>query len=269
MVNAENEKQCYNEAMDTTEQNRAAWNKEAEKNNYWTRPVTKEEIENARCGNARFRILPDRDLPEKWTAGLKGRVLALASGGGQEGPLLAAMGCCVTVTDISDLQLERDRTTAKDAGLKLETVRCDLGDRFPFEDGVFDAVFNPISINFTPDAEHVWSECARVLKKGGTLITGFANPIMYMFDVPALEKGKMKIKYTLPFDSEKAYTKKQKKRIAEQGETMEFSHTLSSLIGGLCRAGFAITDLITGESDFEPVDSFVHDCYIALIAVRV
>lgn len=254
--------------MDIAEQNRLAWNREAEDNNFWTRPVTDEDIAEARKGHPHIRILPDDDLPSSWIKEMKGRTLALASGGGQEGPILAAMGCSVTVTDISERQLEHDRDTAEMAGLKLDTVRCDIGEEFPFEDGSFDSILNPISVNFTPDVLHVWSECARVLRKGGYLITGFANPIMYMFDVPALAKGKMRIKYTLPFDAEQAYSERQKEKLQRSGGTMEFSHTLSSLLGGLCQAGFVIKDVITGGSDFEPVDSFVHDCYMAVLAVR-
>lgn len=255
--------------MDIAEQNRQAWNREAEDNNFWTRPVTKEELKEAAQGRPRIRILPDEDLPPFWLEHMKGNTLALASGGGQEGPVLAAMGCNVTVTDISEVQLERDVETARSAALSLETVRCDLGKRFPFDDGYFDSVLNPISVNFTSDVLHVWRECARVLKTGGYLITAFANPVMYMFDVPKLEKGRMKIKYTLPFDAETAYSEKQKERLKKEGGTMEFSHTLSDLVGGLCRSGFAIRDVITGSSDFEPVDSFVHDCYMAVLAVRV
>jgi len=28
----------------------------------------------------------------------------------------------------------------------------------------------------------VWKECARVLKRGGVLLAGFVNPVLYLFD---------------------------------------------------------------------------------------
>ena len=255
--------------MDASEQNRLAWNKEASENNYWTRAVGEDELKEAREGRVKIRILPNEELPLSWLSEIKGKTLALASGGGQEGPLLAAMGSSVIVTDISDAQLERDREVASKYHLDLKCMQCDLGLPFPFEDNSFDSIINPISINFTPNAKHVWKECSRVLKKGGVLITAFANPVMYIFDVPSLAKGKMKIKYTLPFDADKAYTDKQKKKIQKDGETMEYSHTLNTLLGDLCKSGFIIKDLMTGGSDFEPVDSFIQDCYIALLATKV
>ena len=54
--------------------------------------------------------------------------------------------------------------------------------------------------------------------------------------------------------------------MAERGDTFEFSHSLDSLIGGLCATGFAIEDFYSDASGFEPVDSFVQDCYLAFLA---
>jgi 2-polyprenyl-3-methyl-5-hydroxy-6-metoxy-1,4-benzoquinol methylase len=55
-------------------------------------------------------------------------VLCLASGGGQQGPLLAAAGASVTVLDASPRQLEQDRAVAARDGLVIRTVEGDMAD---------------------------------------------------------------------------------------------------------------------------------------------
>ncbi len=255
--------------MGFIEDNREAWNAETKKGNFWTKAVSSEEIEEARKNGAYLRMLPDANLNTEWVKRVKGRVLVLAGGGGQQGPLLAAQGCSVTVLDISEEMLKRDEETAERNNLDLKTIQHDMQDLSIFEDEYFDAVVNPISINFIPSCQQVYREVARVLRKGGIFITSFANPIMYIFDVKALERGKMKIKYTLPFSSETSLSEKQKEKLRRDKDTFEFSHTLSELIGGLCKSGFIIEDMDSGLSAFEPVDSFVQDCYIALLATKV
>jgi 2-polyprenyl-3-methyl-5-hydroxy-6-metoxy-1,4-benzoquinol methylase len=52
------------------------------------------------------------EFQHKWFPPLKGAdVLCLASGGGQQGPILAATGANVTVFDNSPRQLEQDQRT--------------------------------------------------------------------------------------------------------------------------------------------------------------
>ncbi len=255
--------------MGFIEDNREAWNAETQKGNFWTKAVSSEEVKEAQKNGAYLRMLPEANLNQEWVKRVKGKVLVLAGGGGQQGPLLAAQGCSVTVLDISEEMLKRDEEVALRDNLDLKTIRHDMQDLSIFEEEYFDAVVNPISINFIPSCQQVYKEVSRVLKKGGVFITSFANPIMYIFDVKALERGKMKIKYTLPFSSETSLSEKQKEKLRKEKDTFEFSHTLSSLIGGVCKAGFVIEDMDSGLSAFEPVDSFVQDCYIALLAVKV
>lgn len=254
--------------MDTSKANRAAWNEEVARGNVWTRPVTREDIDKARGGEPRIQILPQRYLEGKWLEAVEGKVLALASGGGQQGPLLAAAGFDVTVTDLSEKQLENDRKVATRENLPLRTIQMDMSDPFPFASGFFDTIFNPVSINFVRDPYAVYSECSRVLRKGGVLITAFANPAMYIFDVKKLEKGKMKIRYTLPFSTSEALNEREKEKLIAQKDTFEYSHTFSSLFGALSESGFLIKDIITSGSEFEPIDSFLQDCYLAVLAVK-
>ncbi|WP_074364758.1 hypothetical protein [Clostridium sp. N3C] len=50
------------------------------------------------------------------------KVLCLASGGGQQGTIMTALGAKVTVFDNSFKQLEKDQFVAKSDGLTIKTV---------------------------------------------------------------------------------------------------------------------------------------------------
>ncbi len=73
------------------------------------------------------------------------KVLALISGGGQQGPVFAALGADITVLDITPAQLEKDRTVAKRENIKINLVQADMTENFPFEDGFFDLIFHPVA----------------------------------------------------------------------------------------------------------------------------
>jgi ubiquinone/menaquinone biosynthesis C-methylase UbiE len=100
-------------------------------------------------------------------------VLCLASGGGQQGPILAAAGANVTVFDNSPAQLKQDQLVAERESLSIGTVEGDAADLSAFADASFDLIFNPVSTVFMPDVRAVWKECYRVLHPGGILMTGF------------------------------------------------------------------------------------------------
>jgi len=69
---------------------------------------------------ARARTLLD---PAGWLPWRRfSKVLCLASGGGQQGPLFASLGYEVTVVDLAPEQLDRDRATARRYNLRLECV---------------------------------------------------------------------------------------------------------------------------------------------------
>ena len=108
-------------------------------------------------------------------------MLCLASGGGQQGPILSAAGADVTVFDNSPQQLAQDQMVANRDELNLQTIQGDMADLSAMESDRFDLVFHPCSNTFVPDVNPVWRECYRVLKKGGTMISGFCNPVLFLF----------------------------------------------------------------------------------------
>lgn len=231
--------------IDVAAQNRTAWNREsASGEGEWSQPVGHEIVERARHGEVRVILTPNRIVPLDWFGELAGaRVLGLASGGGQQVPVLAAAGAEVTSFDNSDEQLARDREVAQRDGLDLRFEQGDMMDLSRFEPESFDLVFNPVSTIFVPDVERVWQEVRRVLRPGGRLLTGVMNPAFYMFDHDAIEAGaEPVVKFPLPFDDTRHLDKVGlDKRIAAE-EHLEFSHTLDSLIGGLLRSGFLLRD---------------------------
>jgi SAM-dependent methyltransferase len=226
---------------DSYEYNRQAWNRQVQDGNRWTVGVDHDEVERARAGVVEIVLTPTKVVPDAWLGELQGAdVLCLASGGGQQGPLLAAAGANVTVFDASDEQLQRDREVAEREGLELRTVRGDMRDLGEFDDASFDLVVHPCSNCFVADIEPVWREAFRVLRSGGSLISGFNNPVSYCFDWDSVERGAPRLRHRLPYrDLDNLESPFVAKAVAA-GEPIEFSHTLEAQLGGQIAAGFAI-----------------------------
>ncbi|GIV76742.1 MAG: hypothetical protein KatS3mg050_1136 [Litorilinea sp.] len=125
--------------MDVRAYNRRAWDKAVERGSEWTVPVGPEVIAAARRGEWQIILTPTRPVPRHWfPADLRGcEILCLASGGGQQGPILAAAGASVTVLDNSPRQLAQDRRVARREGLSLRLVEGDMADLSPFPDASF------------------------------------------------------------------------------------------------------------------------------------
>jgi SAM-dependent methyltransferase len=230
--------------MDVVAYNRQAWNKEVETGNPWTIPVTSEQIGAARKGEWSLVLTPTIPVPRAWyPEEIPGcRVLCLASGGGQQGPILAAAGARVTVFDNSPAQLAQDRLVAERDRLELDTVQGDMADMSVFPPASFDLIFHPISNVFARRLQPVWDEAFRVLRPGGILLAGFMNPAMYIFDYEIMEnQGKLEVSYSLPYSDLESLPPEKLQRYLEGGHPLEYSHTLDDQIGGQLRAGFVLT----------------------------
>lgn len=226
--------------MDTTEFNRQAWNAIASSPKKWFVPASPDEISLARNGQPAIKVTATKNIPDDWLGHLSGkRILCLAGGGGHQGPLLAAAGARVTVADFSEAQLAIDRAVAEREHLRLNTVRCDM--RSLGAIGKFDCVINPCSLNFCPSVIPVWREAHRVLISGGTLITGFVNPVNYLFAAEPLMRGKFTVANRLPHVEGKIISESQ---IAPNipPTPVEYGHTLNDLLGGQTKVGFKICD---------------------------
>jgi SAM-dependent methyltransferase len=140
--------------MDHLQHNRDAWNRQTEEGCRWARPVGSELIRRARDGHPELILTPNRVVPQEWLGELRERdVLCLASGGGQQAPLLAAAGARVVSFDLSEEQLARDRLVAEREGLSLRCVPGDMADLSALGSACFDLIFHPISNVFVPELD--------------------------------------------------------------------------------------------------------------------
>jgi len=255
--------------MDVRKYNRDAWNQKAAEGNQWTVPVSHEVIERARDGVWEVLLTPTRPVPRDWFPNLQGAdVLCLASGGGQQGPILATAGANVTVFDNSNAQLERDRDVAEREGLTLATVEGDMRDLSVFAAESFDLVFHPCSNCFVPEILPIWQECFRVLRSGGSLLAGFVNPIRYIFDDERMENGSLEVRHAIPYSDLASLTEKERQEaVVGPGQPMEFGHSLEDQIGGQITAGFLVCGFFEDRCGPE-IDDPISRYLPTLIATR-
>jgi SAM-dependent methyltransferase len=204
--------------------------------------------------------------PRGWLGGdITGkRVLCLAAGGGRHGVLLAAAGARVTVVDVSPAMLALDRKLAQERGLELALVEASMDDLSALAEASFQIVIQPVSTCYLPDVVQVYHQVARAIVPGGIYISAHKQPASlqttfqeaasthpYVLTHPYYDKGPLP-----PAPAESWH---------REAGTLEFLHRWEELIGGLCRAGFVIEDLIEprhGNSS-EPPGSFGHrSCFV-------
>jgi len=244
--------------VDILQFNKEAWNKLVDAKDRWTVPVSREEIESARAGKWQVLLTPCKPVPRDWFPPMKDcNVLCLASGGGQQAPIFAAAGANVTSFDNSPKQLEQDQFVSKRDSLEIRTIEGDMADLSVFADESFNFIFNPASNCFIPDLKPVWNEAFRVLHKGGTMVTGFVNPIEYCFDSELAEKGIYHIKYSLPYSDLTSITKEERIRLYGPDEPVEFSHTLEEQISGQLEAGFYLMGFFEDFRDEERIKDYM------------
>lgn len=256
--------------MDIAGYNREAWAKEVAEGNKWTIPVGHEEITAARMGEWSLLLTPTKPVPRRWFGEVAGKkVLCLASGGGQQGPILAAAGAKVTVFDNCPDQLRRDREVAEREGLDISLKLGDMRDLSSFADASFDLVFHPVSNVFVDDVGSVWRGCFRVLREGGLLLSGMTNPIVYVFDLDLYdETGDLKPRYKIPYSDLDQLPKELLERRLAERQPLEWGHSLAQLLGGQIEAGFSIEGFYEDSSGWsELLDPYI-DTFIATKAVK-
>jgi ubiquinone/menaquinone biosynthesis C-methylase UbiE len=192
--------------------------------------------------------------------------LCLAAGGGQQAPILAALGAEVTVLDASPRQLAQDRFVAERDHLAIRLVEGDMADLSVFANASFELIVNPVSTIFVPEVAPIWRECYRVLQVGGALMTSFINPDEFVFDDSVLDnEGIFKVKHPLPYVEYETLDRETLEERMRNKDMFHFSHTMEAQLGGLTKVGFVITDFYEDrrpEEDGNPIRNFMPSYYV-------
>jgi SAM-dependent methyltransferase len=184
-------------------------------------------------------------------------VLCLACGGGQQSVAFALLGAKVTVFDLSEAQLQRDREAAAHYRLSVETIQGEMRDLSCLRKESFDIVYHGYSLGFVPDAREVFQQVATVIRRGGIYHFNCANPFFiglkgndwngegYVLKLPYVDGAEI-----ICEDQEWVYD-----RGASTGEQIpvpiEYRHRLSTIISGLVEQGFVILH-VSDYSDLYP-----------------
>ncbi|HEY5271160.1 MAG TPA: class I SAM-dependent methyltransferase [Anaerolineales bacterium] len=220
--------------------NRERWNALARANVEYSQPFLDFTREQAAEYIYRHGVLKD----------LNGKnVLCLASGGGQDSVAFGLLGADVTMLDLSDVQLERDRQAAEHHGLNIKTVQGDMRDLSTFSDNHFNIVWQVYSINFIPSVESVFREVWRVLKPSGVYFLQFANPFAIGIDEEKWD-GKAYPLNSLYIEGEDLSERFPQWDVVQPGGTSvkrdsphEFRHTLGTVLNTMAGNGFVLLGL--------------------------
>ena len=208
-------------------------------------------------------LTPTKFVPHSWFGDLKGKkVLGLASGGGQQMPVFAALGAECTVLDYSEKQLESERMVADREGYEIEIVRADMTKPLPFADETFDLIFHPVSNCYVEEVKPIFKECARILKHGGILLSGLDNGVNYLVD-----DDETMIVNTMPFNPLK--NEANRKQLEDSDCGMQFSHTIEEQIGGQLEAGLMLTHIYEDTNGEGRLHEMNIPCFLATRAVKL
>jgi SAM-dependent methyltransferase len=236
------------------EHNRRAWDALVARQQRFTTPARDDDIAQS----------PATVAHDTWLdGGVAGRrLLCLAAGGGRQIAFYAAAGADVTVVDISPQMLALDRQVATERGLNIRIVEASMDDLSALGTAAFDIVIQPVSSCYVPDVTRVYREVGRVTAPGGLYISQHKQPGSLQASVQPSPRGYELVE---PYYRSGPLPPVLGSPHREEG-TVEFLHRWEELIGGLCRAGFVIEDLL------EPVhadakaaaDTFAYrSCYVA------
>lgn len=214
------------------EQNRKAWDRLVDRRNRFARPASDQDCHDPLAAVDGLG----------WLGGnIEGKeLLCLAAGGGRQSAIYASAGARVTVVDISPGMLELDREVARERRLDIHVVEASMDDLRGLTPQSFDIAIHPVSTCYVPDVVKVFQQVARVLKGGGVYISQHKSPVSLQATIKPGDGG-----YVIqsPYYSKQAVPKVSGTSLREEG-CLEFVHRWEEIIGGMCRCGFVIEDLV-------------------------
>lgn len=214
------------------EHNRKAWDARVRNQASFTRPARDEDFREPLAAVDAVGWLGPSIVGQ--------RVLCLAGGGGRQSALYAAAGARVTVVDISAEMLALDRLVAAERGLEVRAIEASMDDLSVLPPASFEIVVQPVSTCYVPQVVEVYRQVARVIVPGGLYISQHKQPVSLQAALQPSGRG-----YEI---AEPYYRRGPLPPVApsphREGGTMEFLHRWEELLGGLCRCGFSIEDVI-------------------------
>jgi SAM-dependent methyltransferase len=250
---------------ETLRHNQVAWDRMAREVHPLARPASDAELESP---------LEQIDRVGWLSGGIRGwKVLCLAAGGGRHGPLYAAAGADVTVVDLSPAMLALDHEMARRKRLSLRTVETSMDNLSMFSEQQFDLIIHPVSTCYLPSISGLFEEIARVLRPGGLYISQHKQPINLQASLET-STGQYVVEHAYG-DPSPVTAASQPNALREPG-TREFVHSWTAILGGICRSGMVIEDVVEPDhSDRTSLPgTFGHRCtyippYIRLKARRI
>jgi len=211
--------------------NKQHWEKMVKEGCGFTRPwlnLSRDTIIQYARGQLESVPAPLNEIyPSNILADAEGKdILCLASGGGQQTAVFGLLGAQVTVVDLAEGQLERDREAAAHYGYHVTTIHADMRNLSSIDENSFDLVYQAPSMSYVPDVRQVYPEVARVLRTGGLYRVDACNPVAQFVDESWDGIG---YHITTPY-AERIYRR-------EDG-AIEYRHYLSDIFNGLLGAGF-------------------------------
>ncbi|HLQ40624.1 MAG TPA: class I SAM-dependent methyltransferase [Tetragenococcus sp.] len=214
----------------------------------WGQALSHEDYQKALAGQFELFLTPTVAVPKEWLANLKNKkVLGLASGGGQQGPILTALGAEVTIIDFSPQQIASEKAVAQREGYSIHAIQGDISQPLPFADHCFDLVVHPVANVYLKEIQPIWNEVARILKTGGELLAGLDNGINYIVD----EKEERVVNH-LPFNP--LENVEQMKQLEKGNDGVQFSHSIEEQIGGQLKAGLSLIDVYSDTNGIGRLD---------------
>ena len=236
---------------DVARYNTDRWDRLNQVNALFTRPHLDLDAESARQ-----QLDPDGRLGD-----VSGRrVLCLAGGGGRQSVAFALLGADVTVLDLSEAKLRRDRETTVHYNVAMRIEQDDMRDLSRFDDASFDLVWHPYTINFVPNARVVFRQVARIMRTSGKYTVMCANPFTSGLTTQDWTGNGYLLKRPYTDGAEITYEDEPwVYRHVEGADSVqpprEYRHTLNTMINGLAETGFVIlnvTEHTHGQPEAEP-----------------
>jgi SAM-dependent methyltransferase len=151
--------------------------------------------------------------------------------------------------------------------LNIRVIEASMDDLSALAAAEFDIVLQPVSTCYVPDVVNVYREVARVTAPGGLYISQHKQPVSLQAEVRSDGGG---CRLVEPYYRSGPLPAVVGSPHREPG-TLEYLHRWEDLVGGLCRAGFVIEDLMEplhARVDAE-VGSFAHRSQYVAPYVRI